>query len=230
MRPGKRVDSNTYNKKLGGGGFSSSNNSSTNFPKQWDNTRLTARLQRCILTHDIFHILNWHTPFYTAFVWFSAVSILLGISQFSSIVPYVSCLALGAVLLVGSAKALEVESGPNSVITPSESKVRNKSVVEGNLKTLWARWIEPLVGCGDICTDQQQQQQMTVCCGGLFNDIRVIGSIFIVVTILAELGKKSSEGENNNNNNNSSISICVILAVVISVLFGYNGVKQFGKR
>ncbi len=225
MKPGKRPGGRSSNAPRAGGGSNgseyASSSSSYFFPKHWDTTRVSTKLHRCILTHDAFHILNWHTPAYSLFVLASIVSTLIGISSFPSLLQYLCALICSGVLLVGGvAKSLQVESGPAAVISPLEMKVRTKSVVEFNLKNLFARWIEPVL---DFSVAKNKDGGSKTVAESLVNpkkmdarDLKIFCGAFVLVSIVAELGQIGRE----------YVTISGILIFFVTSLFVIGGVKK----
>jgi hypothetical protein len=218
MRPGKRFGSNSHGRAAafaagappstgsggagggggGGGGFDVAR------PRTWD-LRLSTQLQRCILTHDLTHVLSWHTPAYTAFVWASLVATLLGVSTFATFVTYAASLAAAAIIVGGVAVLFDVESGPNAVVRPSESRPRSRPVLEANARGLFARWGEPLLAAPATVQHAlglSLPATLLVC--------------FAVVSVAAESAKYFSG--------------CVVVAVVLSALFASTGARALFLR
>lgn len=202
MKPGKRPDNlakkNNRRMNSGGGG---GGGDPFGFPRQWD-TRFSTQLQRCILSHDIRHILNWHTPSYSLFVYLSIVVTLIGISNFRSTLHYMCALVIGAICIFGAAKFTQVESGPNAVVSPGELKVRTKSVVEFNVKSMYARWGAPTA----------EFLAENLFSATKLKDLRVVGGVLIALLLIGELAKY--------------VSGSVIFGVIVSLVFFVGGVKR----
>ena len=202
LKPGKRPDN--LAKKKQRHNHNHGDSSSSNYPKQWD-TRLTTQLRRCILSHDIKHIITWHTPAYSLFVYLSIICTLIGFAQFHSTFQYCCALATAAICIFGSARYLQLESGPNAVVVPTELKVRNKSVVEFNVKTLYSRWVSPTI---EFLTEN-------LISGSRLKDLRVVGGGVLVLLVIGELAKY--------------ISASMIFVMLVSVVFAVGGVRRIAK-
>lgn len=200
MRPGKRPG----NKR---GRKSDSGASSSGAPPTWS-LQLSHKLQRCIVTHDLEHILNWHTPAYTAAVAASLIVILVGASTFSGWVAFAALCAVTAMVLGGIGAWMEVESGTGAVLAPVETAyaktgVRTKPTVESNLRTLYDRWVEPLLKAVTEALFPSAR-------GDVMTAKWVVG--LVSVTIVAELSKYLASG--------------VMLALLVAVLFAITGIKK----
>lgn len=235
MKPGKRPG-NKKTKPGGGGGFGGGGGggggaSSYLFPKHWDTTKTSTKLQRCILTHDVFHILNWHTPAYSLFVYLSVVIVILGASSYPSLLHYLVALVSAAVMIGGIAKKLEVESGLNAVISPLELKVRTRTVVDFNVKNLYSRCVEPLFDSFLNTTTTTTTSSPTSLCsmGKKFfesvvypknkQDLQAVAVLFLVISIVAEFAQSGRE----------YLTFSGVVTFFVTVLFVMGGVQRLTK-
>lgn len=168
----------------------------------------THTLQRCIVTHDLAHILNWHTPAYTAAVAGSLIIVLLGAATFSGWASYVALCAAAAIIVGGVGSSLEVESGPSAVLSPAEptatarTGVRSKPTVESNLRTIYARVVEPLLEEATAVLFPKERSEAF--------GMRWLG-VLGAVTVIAELAKL--------------LPCAAVLAIIVFVTFAATGVR-----
>jgi hypothetical protein len=197
MRPGKRPGNPRSNASRRAG----SNQNDSGEQLSWS-ISLANQLQRCIATHDLEHILDWHTPAYTAAVAASLIAVLLGASTFSGWFVYLALCAAAAMLIGGVGSWLEIESGPNAVLVPvaeQRVKVRSKQTLEANFRTLFTNCHEPLLNAAS-----SQLFPATVTKRWLVG--------LAIVSVVAELAKVLSTG--------------VVLALVVVGVFAYTGVRR----